>query len=237
MYLIILSNTPAHSFPDNTSANFTVPLTTPLRTPFQEKWKVGLLEVLIPNTIYNIEAGENIFIEFENGETSVFEIKEGRYTSVKKIAKHLDHRALHFTTNRGGLCLTMSDDVKKINISANLGKILGYKHRDIFNNIKGEKIISPIQFDPWINHRILLVHSNLVKPSQVNDQQMNILQSLSPDNYDFHCNTNRTYFPPDYLEIQGEYYNSLSFKITDIENNPIKFRAGSVILLLELING
>lgn len=238
MYIVLLSNSPAPSFPNNTSADFTIPLNTPLHTPFKEKWRVSLFKIIIPNTFYNLEAEENIVLEYENGETSVFNVAEGVYPSPKKLIKHLFHTDFNISWKRKGFQLLMGDSVKRISISMYLSKILGFD-RNIENNDKGKVLISSVtHFDPWINHRVLLIHSNLVRTSQVNDRQLHVLQSLVPDNHNnYHASTSRTYFPPDYLEVQGEYYTSLSFKITDIENNLIKFRGGGVILILSLVNG
>lgn len=244
MYLIILSNTPASSFPENTSANFTVPLNSPLRTPFSQKWRVALLKIIIPNTFYNVETEDSIVVEYKNvsEQSTIFNLKEGVYMSAKRLVKQLNYRNgdnFEFSMQLEpfpSLILTMADKVKRLRISPNLSKILGIE-KNIENNKK--PVVSEIkEFDPWINHRVLLIHSNLVKTSQVNSKQLCVLQSLVPTNLgNFHGVTSRAYFPPDYLEIQGEFFTSLSFTITDIDNNLVKFRAGNVILILDIING
>ena len=244
MYLIILSNSPAPSFPENTSANFTVPLNFPLRTPFSEKWKVALLKVILPNTFYNVETEDYISVEYTNRPANVITFREGIYLKPKELIKQLnkyndDFHGLEVKEHPQSfpiVSLYLYPNVNKVQISPNLSKLLGLEE-NIENNFVGEDIFSnKKEYDPWINHRVLLVHSNLVRTSQVNDKQLNVLQSLIPsDLTHFHGVTSKDYFPPDYLDVQGEFFSSLSFRITDINDKLVKFRAGSVVLVLDII--
>ena len=236
MYLIILSNSPAASFPDNKSSEFVIPLATPLVTPIEENWAVALLEISVPSSFYNVESTEYIELEYEDGRRENVHPKDGVYIYPNKLAKTMRHENFSLKwMGAGGFVLKMNASVRAITFSKRLSKLFGLPEH-ITNEDKGISHPSFAKtFDPWINHRVLLVHCSLVKSSQVNDKQYNLLQSLVPEKFHFHQNMFRSFYPPDYLEILGEHHTSLAFKITDIEGVPVKFRTGNATLLLEIV--
>jgi hypothetical protein len=231
--MIILSNSPAVSFPDNTSAKFTVPLNEPLVTPLEEKWKVALLEAIIPNSFFNVESEDFVIMRYRDGRSRLFNPIAGIFDTLAKISKRLLNPEFRLENGEEGLLLFIEDGVESLEFSRNLSKLLGFPR--VVPNQNGPVRSVNRYFDPWVNHRITLIHSDLVKKSQVNAEQQSIIQSLVPLDFDFHDVSYRSYFPPDYLEVQGEYHTNVSFKITDLDGNLLKFRSGNVVLVLHFI--
>jgi len=227
--MIIPSNSPAKSFPGNTSSKFSIPLSKTLLTPTQEKWRVGLMKAQVPLTFYNIENEEDkIVAKLENGEESVSYLPEGVYNTPRDIIKKIENFVSLKWEN--GFRLKMWPNVREITLTTKLSKLLGFPSKLVNTE---EWVVSGVRhFDPWINHRVLLIHCSLVRESQVGVNQYQILQSLVPVNFDFGQTLSREYFPLDYYEVLGNSHSVISFKITDVENHPVKFRTGNVVLTL-----
>lgn len=230
--MILPSNSPAKSFPNNTSSTFSIPLSQVFETPTKEKWKVGLVKIQVPMTFYNIEEGsEKIEFYLKDGTMTSLTIPAGVYHNPRTFAKWITKDGeLLLLSYENGFKLKMQDSVRNIRITEKLSRLLGFPttlengRRWITSRIK--------HFDPWIDHRVLFVHSNLVRVSQVNSAQHQILQTLVPTKFNFGSTLSREYFPVDYHSVLGETHTVLSFKITDAEMRPIKFRSGNVILTL-----
>src|SRR5712691_8386171 len=59
-YVYLFSNASPNLYPDNTASRFTTELHTPIEFGDVGNWEVGLSELLIPSTYYNITDGANI---------------------------------------------------------------------------------------------------------------------------------------------------------------------------------
>lgn len=244
--MIIPSNSPAESFPHNTSSKFAIPLSHTLHTPLREKWKVGLMKIQIPLTFYNVE-NEIISGRMHDGQKIEFYFPEGAYSTpegiIRKIEFHFPVRVpgtpegvikkirdLFILKWDNGFQLKMQPNVEEINLSSKFSKLLGFPQKIMKS--EGWTVSKVKHFDPWINQRVLLIHSSLVRESQVGREQYQLLQSLVPTDFIFGQTLCREYFPLDYYEVLGDNHNVISFKITDVENQPIRFRSGNVVLTL-----
>src|SRR5712691_1884501 len=61
-YVYLFSNASPHLYPDNTASRFTTELHTPIEFAPGDigNWEVGLTELMIPSTYYNITEGANV---------------------------------------------------------------------------------------------------------------------------------------------------------------------------------
>jgi len=233
MYVIFPSNTPAASFPENKSSTFTVPFR--IDTPFDDKWKLGLVHIQIPLTFYNVEADESITIELENGTLLTIHPEEGTYTSPAKLVEMLircsDGKFFDLQWDFG-FTIRLKSEVARVRFSPRLGRLLG-----LSGALQGDKKSSNRRFDPWINHKVLLVLCSLVRPVRFNDRHEPILQTLMLQTPEV-GGTYFNYFNPiDFVEVQGESHSAVTFSITDLDGAPIRFRSGNVVLGLTLQHG
>lgn len=230
--MILPSNTPAASFPENKSSSFTTPLR--LDTPTAERWRVGLVHIQIPLTFYNVESDENITIEREDGQRVILHPKEGMYASPEDLADMLHECDLgNFFQLEwdSGFTIKLSQDTARLKFSTKLGRLLGFS-----GTLEGKTDLrsSFNRFDPWINHNILLVLCDLVRPVQFNSDERPILQTLVLERFDFGETYFKYFAPTDYLDIQGDTHSQVSVQVTNLEGQPIRFRSGNVVLGLSL---
>lgn len=216
MYIILPSNSPAVSFPDNTSSNFTIPLPRALETPSHENWKVGLIEIQIPITFYNLEEGEIIHVWREKGEKIEVPLIGGVYTSLDSVIEMINHQGgKHLKLNWHGKVKTPAE---RIEMPQKVAAWLEEK------------------FEPWTGFNVILVQCDLIGPIQTNQRQLPVLQSIVPSEFKFGNCFTTTFYPIEFHKVLGESHRTISVKITDLDNNPLKFRAGSVVLKLKLIH-
>jgi len=234
MIIILPSNTPAISYPGNKSSNFTIPLPHTLFTPSSEKWKVAISQLYFPLTFYNFEREERITLTDQAGDVKVLHPNEGVYETREKICQVMSCDTLSFRPameEGGGFEFILPEDYQAINFSPRLAKLMGFPENLKVEN--GErKFRSSWKFDPWINFRTIYIFSNVVKSRQVGMKETKLLQSITPRNFDFGATVSKTFFPLDLLEVEGEVHDTISIQVTDWLEQPIKFRAGSVVAKL-----
>ena len=228
MHLILPSNTPAYSFPNNKSSSFTIPLPFTLVT---RGWKVGLTQVQFPITFYNVEAHHKIRFETEQGILSTVNLQEGIYENPDQLKDMLNICCADklLVTWNSGFHLELLHDTKKVILCKQIARMLGVP-TEITRNFSSK--IST--FDPWINIRIILVRCSLTVPSQVNHQQLPVLQAVILQDFTFGHACCRNFHPVDFIEVQGDAHNTITVQLTDLDDEPIRFRSGSVILQLVL---
>jgi len=228
--VIFPSNTPAASFPDNKSSTFTVPFR--LDTPAEEGWKAGLLHAQVPLTFYNVEADEFIAVETEGGTSRVVHPDEGVYTSPERLVEMLlrcSDRQLFDLEWDAGFTIRLKPGVAELRFSPRLGRLVGMS-----GTVRQGARSSCKRFDPWINHKVLLVSCSLVRPTQFNDRHEPVLQTLVLLSPSFGGTYFNYFTPTDLVEIQGECHTAVTFRITDLDGAPIRFRSGTVVLGLTL---
>lgn len=231
MYIICPSNTIAPEFPNNKTSDFTISLPHTLNTPTSENWELSLLQIHLPITFYNVEDFDEVLVLDNDGSTRILQMNEGFYENPKDLAimmteKSQDFFSVHWSQS---FALHISDNVKQIVFSDNLSRLLGLPRI----NVDKDTTSDIFTFDPFINHKVILIHCSLIKEIQVNDEHWRILQSLILEKPSFSATLGQAYISPEYCRIQGTVHSSVSFRITDLCNRPIRFRSGSVVLILE----
>ena len=97
--------------------------------------------------------------------------------------------------------------------------------------IEKSTLSSVTQYDPWINHKVILIHCSLVYETQINQQSWKVLQSVITNEIDFGNTFSKNFLPIEFANIQGDAHKIISFQVTDIEGDLLKFRSGSVVLI------
>lgn len=229
MYIILPSNSPAVSYPANTSSHFTIPLPFTLLT---KTWKVGLTQIQLPITFYNVEEDHKITFYQKDGHTFSVNLREGIYDDpllFLKMIQNCCQENLEISWNIG-FKLVLKEETQKIVLTKKLSRLLGVPE-EISDRFFESEISD---FDPWINFRVLLVQCSLVKASQVNSSELQVLRALAPQDFTFGQTYTGNFFPVDYFKILGEAHKTITVKISDLDNKPVRFRTGNVILQLEL---
>jgi len=230
--LILPSNIEAASFPNNTSSDYTTSLLHPI--PVGKYNSLCLYEIHIPLTFYNVEDYFYINMEYDGCCKTIY-MKEGVYDSVEAFKKMLNG-VLEFRiikcklTQDMKFTLSGSDRVTELILHPKLARLMG-----MAKTRGAPPLTAKWHYEPWINHRIIYVHSNIIRPSFINEKKERILQSLIlPEKIEFGENFSQTYFVLDYLKLEGEMHNCISIRLTDSFLDPILFRTGSVLVKLLL---
>jgi len=239
MYLILPSNALAADFPENKSSNFAISLPFVLFTPTKQRWKVGLMQIQLPLTFYNLEGDENIEVHTTDNENRQLSLPEGVYLTPEKLCAVLNGigtGSFHMKW-RDGFRIKLEPQVTKLVLSLNVAELLGYpleltKHMNV--DEKGYISSRTSVFDPWINFKVIFIECGLAEPVQINDSLRPILQSVTPPSHEFGDTFSYSFFPIDLLAVQGETHGVIRIKVTDARGKPIKFRAGNVVLVLTL---
>lgn len=239
MYLILPSNALALDFPENKSSNFTIPLPFVLFTPTKQRWKIGLMQIQLPLTFYNLEGDENIEINTTSNENRYLNLPEGVYLVPEKLCAALNGIGtdIFHIKWRDGFRIKLEQQVVKLVFSSSVADLLGYP-LELTNNMnvdeKGYISSRTSVFDPWINFKVIFIECGLAEPVQINDSFRPIIQAITPPDHEFGDTFSYSFFPVDLLAVQGETHGVIRIKVTDVRGKPIKFRAGNVVLALTL---
>lgn len=231
--LILPSNVIARSHPKNTSSRYTTVLQLPLETT--PTTRVGLLEIQFPLTFYNVERDFYIRINKNNGETITVYLLEGVYEEIDSFRDMMNQVLKEYNCTckanpNGKLSISIDASIDSIALHPKLKRIMGMVSPWGDENRLMEGTWS---FDPWINHRIIFVSADFVKPSQLNQESRQILQSvILPLKLNFGDTFSRVFTILDWLHFEGENRSCVTVSLTDTFNDPIKFRSGSVLVKL-----
>lgn len=247
-YAIIPSNSLAEAYPDNTTSNFTIPLSIPFEFPKNEHWRVELLEVQIPITFYNFEDHSNRSIVFkdEQGEV-VGEIQNGLYNSAEEIIKKIN--GLYF---RLGLFRKRFQQVlykkpthtiqinlnkgQKIVFCPTLARIFGFPEiLEIENGQESQAFESKVA-DPWKDFHHIFIYSDLVEDRILNSDSLPLLGTVSLKDNHFGSLLVRSFLSPEVLKPRYERYSTINFQLRNQVNQLVRFRSGSVVLKLKFTN-
>lgn len=237
--MILPSNSMARSFPENTSSNYTIPLHQALKTPDDEHWKIGLISIQLPITFYNIESSESLYFTKQDASINEIHPKEGIFTTPESITEMLSTvcqtQATFSWFPETGFNVKLDPSIKELRFTKKLKNILGFDTR-----IKraGENVIYSnfINFDPWINHRVLFIECSLVETLQINDEHRRIIQTVVINDFNFGKTFSHTYYPIDFMKVQGELHSDIKIKIVDSYKQPIRFHSGVTVLEIILKN-
>jgi hypothetical protein len=230
------------SYPNNTTSFFTIPLPEPLTL---NDWKVGLLEIQIPITFYNVDdtLNENCVTFEYSGKSSELHISPGLYDSGSQIIDELNRllkennlRFKHFEYDENShKAKVYVRKHSKIVLSSRLAKILSLPEKmEYSQNARGrfEAYKSNKQVDPWIDFYNFFIYTNAVKDRIVNSSLKPLLQVVPITNRCFGNLMLKDFYPPDFINVNSDHYSTISIKIVNDIQDLIRFRAGSVVLKL-----
>ena len=119
--MIFPSNAPAKKFPGNSSSNFTLPLPYLMSTPLEEQWKIGIVQMFLPLTFYNIESNFRITVLLNNGEIKTINMIEGIYLDPLLLEKMISNQQAGSNDFKviwgNGFSITLSKNTKKVVLS------------------------------------------------------------------------------------------------------------------------
>ncbi|MEO0902783.1 MAG: hypothetical protein AAFY00_12540, partial [Bacteroidota bacterium] len=147
-----------------------------MKTPIEERWVMGLLQIHLPLTFYNLEETECITLDL-GMQKKVLWMQEGIYESPISLQKMIttvsgeEHFSLVWD---GGFRLQLGQETLGIRFTKRLARLLGLE--EIITQKTTYSLVH--EFDAWVNHRIILIHCSLIYEVQVNNDNLRVLQSL-----------------------------------------------------------
>lgn len=247
IFTVLPSNVKAESYPDNTISNFTTPLPIRLNFPRTDQWKVGLLEIQIPITFYNIDDSleENIIIL--NAFAWDFEIKilPGFYTKVADIVQEINEKIKDKNCN--SIQFEYDSSTRKVQVVTSDGDfvILSERLAKIFSLPRklGDSLINQTHYfksetyaDPWKDFYHFFIESDLVENQILNEKLVPLLETVPINSYNFGELLVKKFSPLNYLNIASEHYSTITIRVLDEIARPVRFRGGSVTLKLYFNN-
>lgn len=242
---IFPSNSPAESYPENITSNFTIPLSDHLKFPTNENWKVGLIEAQIPISFYNLDDTEDQFITIKHEREVLNEkIPSGSYSSasdiVDKINKIYDRFNLfqkkfdkiYYIEVVHSVLIRLKQG-QKIVFSPRIAEILGFPQMlELTDGQTKSKVFRSKTGDPWKNFHHLFIYSDLVENKFLNSDSVPLLGTVSIENFRFGSLVIKNYLEPELVKPRYSHYSSVNFQIRNELNQLVRFRAGSVVLKL-----
>lgn len=247
-YAILPSNSLAETFPENTTSNFTIPLSEPLDFPKNEYWKIGLLEVQIPITFYNFEDSDDRNIIFSDEHNLYREkIPNGSYNSAIEIIKKINKIFLKFDLAKKGFkkifylenihtVLISLSKGQQITFSSRLSRILGFPRKLDVAHGKTQQVFRSSTANPWKDFNHIFIYSDLVEDRLVNSSSRALLGSVSINQNQFGSLLVRSFLSPELLKPRYEHYSTINFQLCNELDQTVRFRAGSVVLKLKFTN-
>lgn len=247
-YAILPSNSLAETFPDNTTSNFTIPLSEPLDFPKNEHWKVELLEVQLPITFYNFEDFEdrNFTIGDEN---HVYreKIQNGSYSSALEILDRIDRIYEKFDlkkkkfepivyANNEHIIFIRLRKGQHVTFSSRLARVLGFPKKLSVPRGEISEIFRSATADPWKDFNHIFIYSDLVEDRLINSTTRALLGTVSIAKNEFGFLLVRSFLSPEQLKPRYEHYPTINIQLRNEIDQLVRFRAGSVVLKLKLTN-
>jgi len=247
-FAIIPSNSPAESFPDNKTSDFTIPLSEPLDFPKDEYWKVGLLEAQIPITFYNIDEPSDRSIVFKDEAGSFKEkIPAGSYPTALHVVREINKigiRARWFDKFFEKIIYIENIDTVFIRLKSGqsiifpqrIATVLGFPEVLSVDHGKKTQYFKSEKADSWKNFHYLFIYSDLVEDSILNSSLVPLLGTVTIKNTEFGTLQVKSFLSPELLKPRYEHYSAINFQIRNEIGQTVRFRAGSVVLKLIFIN-
>jgi len=182
----------------------------------KEKTSVQLTKIALPHVI---SLGNSSIENIIGGVSTIFTIPQVYFGDIDELLAFIKSLKIPGLDIKRKLNRIIVSTRNKFIFHGELSQVLGF-----FNEHTGTvHSILP----PDVNRSIkpVLIHCDLIKPRLFGESRRTILCAL----YDL----NDYVVPsPDVCYIQGTEVNEIHFEITDIDNNPINFIGGEVILTL-----
>lgn len=242
---IFPSNSPAESYPGNRTSDFTIPLSEHLRFPKSEQWKVGLLEIQIPITFYNLDDSfdENIIVFKHHTERFVEKVPAGSYKSITELVREINKILFRFRLLKNfskvyyyessNTILIRVKQYQTIIFSPRVAKIFGLPEELKVENPESDSQVYRSQTaDLWKDLHHLFIYSNITEDRIFNSSSIPLLGTVSIKNNRFGSLLVKNFPQPEVLKIRYDYYSSIHFEILNEAGENVRFRSGSVVLKL-----
>ena len=233
MFLSLSNDKSLNYFPDNTLSAFTVRLPETLN--LIGEWKVGLTDIFIPKTWYNVQEGEIWIKCFAENQEYAFAIPAGYYPTVFSLVPPIPLQfrtvprlaiAMNFdpTTMRAAFVVT-SD--REIQLSPRLQTLLGFET----DRLRAGWHTCPRLAD--FDENILYVYCDLVQ-DRFDGETLAPLLTWVDSSGRFGSVMHRYYERVSYHKVQKKKFQTVSIRIKDAHKRTIAFKAGRLLMTLHL---
>ena len=257
-YMTLPSNSSMDHHPRNTVAQFTTALSQNIE--LDGDWEVGLAEISMPTTWYNITSNMTLF---ELNDES-FNIPVGYYPSVKEVLENMVHvingNHVHekakfeivrqITRNVsvynlkddqiGFLFNSIKEEVgivlprkSRMTINDDLAMILVGSKFVVQNNNSSQHIVAKGRRGTTLQKTLPLayIYCDIIEPSFVGDTKVQLLRTVNVD-----PSTNSTvthiFTKPVYIPLQKKHFNSIEINIMTSTGEAIPFAPGHSVVTL-----
>lgn len=249
-YMTLPSNSSSSYYPNNSMSDFSVKLDSAIE--LQDRWEVGLTEIVFPKSWNNVQAG-SLWIEIEGNEgfytRQRVEVPAGFYRDITDILTYLNEHALALIPRKQEN--TYAPGYTKLfnyNKSANRVVIAGNKKifvkfsddlKFILNLDKSEyhrmslvKSTGPV-YDINADYSVLYVYTSLIADQIVGDTRAPLLRLVCTGK-NKHSTTSYRAFPHvQYLPLKFHQFETISVNIRDRLGRKVSFQSGQVVLTVK----
>jgi hypothetical protein len=240
-YLTLPSNSSSHFF-KNSAASFSVKLPNALNLTDSDRWVVGLSEIHIPWSFYNVPTREQVTIKrIKQGKLEEYNIDvvPGYYNSIQRILDYIPEQAriLHYDEDRNKVYIfqTMEKgDQIIIGLTPALQNILGFAEQSnravyfesqLFSNETNVYSI-PASYPVNIEYKIpreINVCANIVKNQPLFGP---LMRKISVDHFEYGQIKSIVFNSPHYIKIQRKYFDTIHIDLKDEHNQHLPFQFG-----------
>ena len=243
-YITLVSNLKTEEFKNNSQSYFVTPLPTPLQLNIDE-WGVGLAEIIIPDTWFNITKNESKITIENRGIPRTISLTPGYYT-MKQFLKELRSKiegsrpttittsecTIVFDTESNRLIININKHIKLL-ITKYLSEKLGYTK----TLLEEGKNITTEPCDLNSNCHIIFVYSNIVSETILGNSYHKLLRTITTPisianatqeiNY-----TTITFDRPHYKKVSSSFENKIDIALVNSKAEPFFFQSGEVHVTL-----
>ena len=245
-HLTLASNSSQKFFPNNTTTHFTTKL--PQTVTLNEEYEVGVNEIQIPVSWYNVTENECWFKTssakiFETGHRgselprSIHVIKAGFYKKTEVLLQHMNDLITELLPNRKKLVYFSKDNVSKrvrilvkkgtLLLSFALARLLGFEaqHFSI-----GEYFSDSVT-DLAHKYHTVFVYTDLIRPRIFGDSMVPLLATI-PVKAEHGNMVSKRYNRIDYYPLQARTFSTVEIDLRTDTGDQIPFEFGRVIVSL-----
>lgn len=223
----------------NTSSRFVTRLPQTLHLS-KDRHRIGLVEILFPNTIENLPLGASATVKYKTidgkKKDSVYiKVPAGHYEKPEHLLEFLNvaDSGTRFTYQKetGHFKIHIDDsNVDHIYIPSDTAYFLGFEKTVVKKTSEAN-----YRLDLFNNTSVLYIYSDIVAPSIMGDTRANLLQCC-PISGNFGEMNRQAFNPVRYTPILFDTIDSISIEILNEQGQPVKFSYGSVILTLHIVH-
>ena len=244
-YMTLVSNLKTKEFKNNTQSHFITPLPKPLQLNIDE-WGVGLAEIIIPDTWFNITKKENKITIENKGISRTIYLAPGYYTvnqfkkelqskidGSRPVGKNTSEFSFNFDLESNKFEITVNKNIK-ILITKQLSEKLGYDKMEL----KEGRNVSTEPCDLDTNCHIIFVYSNIVSETMLGNEYVKLLRTITtPCPFIGHTRqqiiyTTITFDRPHYKKVSTSFENKIEIALVNSKGDPFIFESGEVHVTL-----